>query len=131
MDTPYIVTCQKCKKNFRSSDPKRKYHYECKPEKERRKGHIGWGLQHTIMARDKMTCQECGIKYIDNFEIHHIDRNWKNNKTNNLILLCSRCHGKAHRKKIKYKVKKVEILKEPPCNPPMKKLLFKNIKTNC
>lgn len=31
-------------------------------------------------------------------EIHHIDFNWQNNETSNLILLCKSCHNKLDKK---------------------------------
>ncbi len=40
-------------------------------------------------------CNECGVRE-KKFEIHHKDRNSSNNKLNNLILLCTQCHGIAH-----------------------------------
>jgi len=126
MDKPYIVTCKVCGGKFCSDSRSKRIHAKCKTPK--RKGHIGLDLEHTIKARDKMTCQECGITGINDFEVHHINENWKDNRTNNLILLCRKCHRAAHKNGLpEYKVKKVKILKEPPCRKPKKKKLFKNI----
>ena len=126
MDKPYIVTCKVCGKSFCSANSKQRIHSECRPPE--RKGHISLDLLHTIMARDKMTCQKCGITEINDLEVHHINGNWKDNRTDNLILFCRKCHKKAHKNGLpKYKVKRVKILKEPPCREPKKKKLFKNI----
>jgi HNH endonuclease len=42
-------------------------------------------------------CTVCGIDDSDVLEIHHKDRNRKNNKLENLIVLCANCHTKIHR----------------------------------
>jgi hypothetical protein len=39
-------------------------------------------------------CKYCEIPQI--LEIHHIDRNRRNNEGTNLLLLCPTCHAKAH-----------------------------------
>jgi 5-methylcytosine-specific restriction endonuclease McrA len=130
MRKPYIVTCQGCGKSFPAVSRNIKYHVKCNPRPARKPGreHLSTDLLHTIMARDKLTCQECGIRNIDDFEVHHINGNWKDNRTDNLVLLCRKCHAKARSNGLpKYKVKKVKILKEPPCKKRKKKQLFKNI----
>ena len=54
-------------------------------------------LQKDIFIRSKGKCEKCkkslkGIKP----HIHHKDKNPKNNKKSNLILLCPNCHSKQH-----------------------------------
>jgi len=39
-------------------------------------------------------CAICGTK--KNLQVHHKDQNRKNNKLFNLMILCSKCHGKVH-----------------------------------
>lgn len=39
-------------------------------------------------------CKKC--KEIGGIHIHHIDRNSKNNRPNNLIPLCVKCHKEIH-----------------------------------
>ena len=51
------------------------------------------------------TCQKCG--YNENkkmLDIHHYDHNHKNNRCDNLRVLCSWCHTKHHRLKEKYDI---------------------------
>jgi len=47
-----------------------------------------------ILERDNYECQFCFDK--NDIQIHHIDRNRKNNKPTNLIVLCRECHRKLH-----------------------------------
>jgi HNH endonuclease len=44
----------------------------------------------------KSACERCcGVEQL---EVHHIDRNWKNNSPGNLQTLCRACHRAKHRK---------------------------------
>ena len=44
---------------------------------------------------DIKECMKCwSIEYL---QIHHKDKNWKNNKPENLIMLCKMCHAEAHK----------------------------------
>ena len=57
-----------------------------------------------ILERDNYTCQRCGSKKL--ICIHHIDKtgrsvqNNHNNKLENLITLCRKCHINIHRKEL-------------------------------
>lgn len=58
-----------------------------------------------IWVKYKSICQRCGVKYKDyegDFHIHHLE-SFKNKAfrtdTNNLTLLCSKCHNFVHSKK--------------------------------
>ena len=53
-------------------------------------------LRKSIRQRDNYKCQIC-FKYGNN--VHHIDYNKKNNNTDNLICLCTRCHSTTGKKK--------------------------------
>ncbi len=45
----------------------------------------------------KFLNQSCSIcQSTDNLEVHHKDRNWKNNDQSNLETLCHSCHMKLH-----------------------------------
>lgn len=47
-----------------------------------------------VMVRDKGECQQCGSTTL--VEVHHIDRNARNNSPLNLITLCKKCHASYH-----------------------------------
>ena len=78
-------------------------------------GKLPWGFEFTkelkrkIKKRDKYVCRVCGTKGVC---IHHIDYDKHNNNPNNLILLCSQCHGKTGHNRKQWKKKLSEILKE-------------------
>ena len=60
-------------------------------------------LREHIRFRDNYKCQICGCSQLENgkqLDVHHIDYDKKNCKTNNLISLCRICHMKTngHRK---------------------------------
>jgi len=57
-------------------------------------------LKEFIRERDNHICQKCGItqeeyikKYNQKLHVHHINDNKKNNKLDNLLTLCIRCHN--------------------------------------
>jgi hypothetical protein len=80
-------------------------------------------LKEKILKRDNYTCQNiaCALtnddslkKWGANLSIHHIDRNKKNNKEENLVSLCRICHSRLEQntvllKNIEYK--KLEVNK--------------------
>jgi 5-methylcytosine-specific restriction endonuclease McrA len=73
---------------------------------------VNVSLQKEIFIRSKGKCESCkktlkGIKP----QIHHKDKNPKNNKKNNLTLLCPNCHSKKH---LKDKPKKTTKKKKNP-----------------
>jgi len=46
-------------------------------------------------VRDKK-CERCGFNICKILQVHHKDRNRKNNATDNLEVLCPNCHAKEH-----------------------------------
>ena len=59
--------------------------------------------QNILLQKNNYTCQKCG--YDENkkmLDVHHYDHNHKNNKYNNLRILCVWCHIKHHRLKEEY-----------------------------
>ena len=62
---------------------------------------LGWNktFKEQIRYRDGYKCQICGVPEVENgrnLNVHHIDYNKSNLELDNLISLCSHCHGKAH-----------------------------------
>jgi len=56
--------------------------------------------RRTLFEEVNYKCEECGYNYIDEnekgpYQIHHIDGNNKNNKRENLKILCMNCHWKT------------------------------------
>lgn len=41
-------------------------------------------------------CEDCGLEDIRVLEVHHLDKNRKNNKMENLVILCANCHKIRH-----------------------------------
>ena len=63
---------------------------------------IEWNdkLKEQIRKRDNYTCQICGEKQNKKkLDVHHIDKNKKNNNPKNLISLCHYCHILIHNNK--------------------------------
>lgn len=42
-------------------------------------------------------CMECGYNKVEALEVHHIDKNRKNNNISNLEILCANCHTLRHK----------------------------------
>lgn len=41
-------------------------------------------------------CKNCGT--VEDVQIHHTDKDTKNNNINNLVVLCQRCHKQEHKR---------------------------------
>jgi len=54
-------------------------------------------LRHQVLRRDGWRCQACG--WISNLEVHHKDfrSHGGEDRVDNLITLCARCHREIHR----------------------------------
>ena len=57
-------------------------------------------LRTDILARDNHMCQKCGYPNKYWLEIHHIDKNPRNNNPSNLITFCKQCHLEEHNRDI-------------------------------
>lgn len=56
-------------------------------------------LKESVRDRDGRKCVECGAPEIElehRLCVHHMDCNKKNNKIDNLVSLCRKCHAKVH-----------------------------------
>lgn len=61
-------------------------------------------INGTLTKTDKSTkrprittrCGICGEKDIRCIQIHHVDKNRKNNEIDNLLICCANCHLKLH-----------------------------------
>ena len=69
--------------------------------------HTARKIIYTIYNKE-YKCEKCGST--KNVDVHHIDGDYTNNNSDNLMLLCRSCHNKIHRKetKCKYCDKKVK-----------------------
>lgn len=45
----------------------------------------------------ELVCEQCGFDNVLALEVHHKDKNRKNNKLENLELLCCNCHSIRHK----------------------------------
>ncbi len=52
-------------------------------------------IKEEVKERDSHRCVDCGTK--DKLQIHHVDFNATNNKLDNLLTLCVKCHRAVHR----------------------------------
>lgn len=76
-----------------------KYHWEIKPKERPRESHNRYKNGSGIYREEALKChgekcQKCGAS--DNIEIHHKDKNRKNNNMENLQVLCRDCHHREH-----------------------------------
>jgi hypothetical protein len=74
-----------------------------------------WTLQlkERIRVRDNHTCRFCGVPELEcnrRLSIHHIDYNEQNCQENNLISLCTSCHGKTNKKREEWKAKLSQLM---------------------
>jgi len=50
------------------------------------------------LKRQRGRCEICGLAELDILVVHHKDRNPRNNKDSNLMVLCPNCHSRIHYK---------------------------------
>lgn len=53
-------------------------------------------LKIKLLKNKGKICERCGYDIYEILEIHHKDKNRKNNELSNLELLCPNCHTKEH-----------------------------------
>lgn len=119
-----VLYCKNCGKElekhqkiFCSSDCQREYEYKNYIERWKNGEEVGTKgdysisshIRHYMLEKHKYKCQKCGWgeknPYTNRIplEVHHIDGNYRNNKEENLELLCPNCHSltetfKSHNK---------------------------------
>jgi len=71
-------------------------YYKKHKEKHVERGYVNRVLKIEFLKKNNK-CSRCKSK--ENLEIHHIDYN-KENRGNNILVLCRDCHRKEHRLKI-------------------------------
>ena len=81
------------KNTFCSPDCMRKYYSGSRSPKYKNGRSMTKRIRRKLMEDRNYTCDKCGKrKRPELLEVHHIDRNTKNNSFENLALLCVECH---------------------------------------
>ena len=90
---PFLFCCRACKDNAQRIDSGISF---------RRPSHYSTGITHyraKAFRHYGKTCADCGYdKHEQMLDVHHIDRNRKHNKLENLVVLCVWCHALRTRK---------------------------------
>jgi len=112
----YCIDCGKRIKfsSTRCNSCRMKKYIEDNPKFQKKENHYNWqngksfekyglefdsSLKEQVRFRDGYKCKLCGCSQLENgrqLDVHHINYNKKNNKLDNLIALCSICHGKTN-----------------------------------
>ncbi len=53
-------------------------------------------VKHQLIAARGQRCERCGYSKTEILNVHHKDRNRKNNNLSNLELICPNCHSEEH-----------------------------------
>ncbi len=127
----YKFNCEGCGKECITSPSRRNYkkkfcsiecrEYKRQTEKERRQKQrasklLNRGtlqtrtLRRNLFKLKEKKCEVCGYNEYDFcLDIHHIDKNPKNNELENISILCCMCHKKVHKKIIQLELKNAII----------------------
>lgn len=70
-----------------------------------------WRGKAREIKKDILCCELCG-KNSKKLDVHHKDRNFKNNSKENLIKLCCPCHRKQHPEVIELMLKAGRLLRD-------------------
>jgi hypothetical protein len=86
-----IKYCKKCGRKRKGREQWREYCYDgCHEWHEKQLTQKRYHLNHSL--------NKCIFCKKTNIEVHHIDKNKKNNKKENLLKLCPHCHRILHSK---------------------------------
>ena len=88
-----------------------------------------YNVKSAVLNRDNYTCQICGEKD-SRLEVHHIQFRSKggSNRMDNLVTLCSNCHGKIHNGELEF-TKRVKSFKHASHMNIMRKRLFEVLRS--
>ena len=88
-----------------------------------------YNVKSAVLNRDNYTCQICGEKD-SRLEVHHIQFRGKggSNRMDNLVTLCSNCHGKIHNGELEFS-KPVKSFKHASHMNIMRKRLFEVLRS--
>lgn len=53
-------------------------------------------LKTRLLEERGIICERCGYATVEILQVHHRDRNRKNNNIDNLELICPNCHFEEH-----------------------------------
>jgi len=76
------------------SNPEEYYNLHKEEILERVKGNKYGGLYFQVLQRDNYECQNCHSK--ESLVEHHINGNHEDNRMENLVTLCQKCHRAIH-----------------------------------
>lgn len=103
---PYRNKCMSCSKIVcRANNLK----FKCASCKDPRQSPSGWKrMREFIYRRDGEKCTVCSVteeeykkKTKKSLHVHHKDKNRRNNKYENLVLMCGQCHQSQHQNNFK------------------------------
>lgn len=80
-----------------SNNKSGKYTTTRMPEDDYLETSVWRDLRAKVLERDKFKCRQCGAPY--NLEVHHIKypEAWGEERLEDLVTLCDRCHAEIHR----------------------------------
>lgn len=97
-----VKNCLQCGKEFVQKYPNQKFCSRSCPMKYFYSDHNnykGWKTIKISMIEKSPKCSECGFDLMPGIlQLHHKDRNSKNNTPDNVVILCPNCHEIDHYK---------------------------------
>jgi hypothetical protein len=96
------ITCNQCGQSFQRNKSAIKSINYCSKScyySSKFKGISTANYRKIVLSERMCVCEACGQRDHDKLlDIHHLDENRANNNSENLILLCVRCHAAVTRK---------------------------------
>jgi len=108
-NTQITIKCNNCGKRIKRSNKEvlesktRRFfcNHSCAALKTLNGGTLEVDYRKIAFGKKEKKCQECGYDNEYALEVHHVDKNRKNNSMENLYILCANCHTLVHKQKIK------------------------------